>query len=108
MATVSLGLMSAVEAQAAATASAVMSNVRIQLIDLDPLDGVAPAISFDSDWMNSYNQLSADGGPQQTFLTGAALGSGVGPLVSGSGGTWAQLQVLAGDLLTAAESPRFS
>lgn len=102
MATMGLGLMGALEVQAATTSSAVMSNVRIQLIDLDPLDGIAPAISFESSWTDSYNQVTANGAPQQTFLTGAALGSGVSPFVSGSGGTRAQLQVLAGDLLTGA------
>lgn len=95
-----LGLMGSLDAQAAATASASMSNVHIQLIDLDPSDGITPGISFDGNWLSSYNQIASNGGPQVSFLTGGSLGSGFGPFDSGSGATWARLQVLAGNLLT--------
>ena len=77
-----------------------MSNVHIELIDLDPLDGITPSISFDGTYLNSYNQITVNGNPQQTYVTGGPLGTSIGPFASGSGSTSAQLQVFAGDLMT--------
>lgn len=91
--------MGCISAQAASTASASLSNVRIQLIDLDPFDGITSAISFDDTLLNSYNQITVNGNPQQTYWTGGPLGTSFGPFTSGTGSTWARLQVFAGDLL---------
>lgn len=87
-------------AHATATAAASLSNVRIQVVDLDLLDGIEAGITFSSGY-GTLDVLAGGAGSQSLSGTGA-LGSAIGPLTATSSYASASGAVIAGDLLLGA------
>ncbi|PZP31273.1 MAG: hypothetical protein DI603_12970 [Roseateles depolymerans] len=98
-----LGVCTAISAQAA-TASASLSNVHLQLIDLDPNDGITAAISFNGDTSTYNNAYWSLNGSYQAGDWQYAPGLGVAiPAVAVSGvGFSASASSTAGDLFQGA------
>lgn len=96
-------LAAAPAAQAAASAEAFISTLSITLYDLDPLDDIAPAISFLGEYSQSY--AWANNANDSTFAalfyqpTGASVANGTasGSAGTGPGGAFGSASVL-GDL----------
>ncbi|MFG6485907.1 PEP-CTERM sorting domain-containing protein [Roseateles sp. BYS78W] len=73
----------------AADASASLTNVHIRVIDLDPLDGITAAVTFENGSTTLFaNNLAANG----------LLGASLGPLTDPSGTHGATAQSTSGDL----------
>ncbi len=96
-------LAAAPSAQAAASAEAFISTVSITLYDLDPLDDIAPSISFFGEYSQSYAWANDATDSAFTALfyqpTGASLtdGTASGSAGTGPGGAFGNASVL-GDL----------
>lgn len=96
-------LAAAPAAQAAASAEAFISTVTFTLYDLDPLDDIAPAITFFGEFSQSY--AGANNANDSTFATlfyqptGASVADGTasGSAGTGPGGAFGNASVL-GDL----------
>ena len=95
-------LMAASTAYADNTATAALSNVHIQLIDLDPNDGIAPAVTFLSPGTTLVAMTQVDGGDWvQTFITGNQ-GEPLGPLAAQVGSVSVSSTLLPGNLFAGA------
>jgi hypothetical protein len=84
-------------AQASTTATASLSNVHVQVIDLNLEDGIAAGITFTSG--TASLELFAGGASPQTLLGSDSLGNAVGPLTAASAYAQAGGAIGAGDLL---------
>lgn len=86
-------------AQASASASATIADLRVQLIDLDMTDGITPGITFGQgagtpallQVMTTVNGVSLN---DHVYLP---TGTAYGPLAVSNGGTYATGTMLAGD-----------
>jgi hypothetical protein len=85
----------------AASASASLTGVYLQVFDLDPLDGVTAAIGFDFDGIQG-NGWASNPPPDYNFL--AAVGE-AGSGSAGSGAAWSTSAVTAGNIGTAGFGP---
>jgi hypothetical protein len=90
--------------QAAGTASVTLSNVHIQLIDLNTADGVTPGISFGygssvGGWL--HPMTTVNGVYVENYFE-VPVGTAYGPITAVNGASFATAAMLAGDILGAA------
>jgi hypothetical protein len=92
----------------AATASATISNVYIQVFDLNPLDGITAAVTFTGAAYAASTQAQAtsDNGATWSYDSHSdALGLAVPAASALAGGAWAAATVVAGDPWTLGVGP---
>jgi hypothetical protein len=93
------------------SASATISNLSIQLFDLDPLDGIAPSIAFGSGSTDSFVSASAYQSSPYAYDYHEAWGTAFAPIATSAvaGGTQSQAAIIgtgsaAGTTLSASGS----
>lgn len=85
----------------AASASATLMGVYLQIFDLNPIDGITAGISFDYDGIQGSG--SASNAPLNDSFSDVAGGSGSG--AAGSGAAWSNSAVTAGSVMTFGSGP---
>ena len=85
----------------AASASATLTGVYLQVFDLNPLDGIAAGISFNYDGIQGNGWAS--NAPLNYSFSDVAGGSGSG--AAGSGAAWSNSAVTAGSVMTFGSGP---